>query len=59
VSKWAEKNRIAFTTYADLVSKPEVIALLRNHPRLMRGIDYSFAGLFGAFALKILTASAR
>ncbi|WP_234053320.1 MULTISPECIES: long-chain fatty acid--CoA ligase [unclassified Xanthobacter] len=30
VSKWAEKNRIAFTTYTDLSSKPEVIALLRK-----------------------------
>ncbi|MFG1299552.1 long-chain fatty acid--CoA ligase [Xanthobacter sp. V3C-3] len=28
VSKWAEKNRIAFTTYTDLSAKPEVIALL-------------------------------
>lgn len=30
VSKWAEKNRIAFTTYTDLSAKPEVIALLRR-----------------------------
>ncbi|WP_238122355.1 MULTISPECIES: long-chain fatty acid--CoA ligase [unclassified Xanthobacter] len=30
VSKWAEKNRIAFTTYTDLSAKPEVIALLRK-----------------------------
>eukprot|EP01012_Entosiphon_sulcatum_P020378 TRINITY_DN25342_c0_g1_i1.p2 TRINITY_DN25342_c0_g1~~TRINITY_DN25342_c0_g1_i1.p2 ORF type:complete len:644 (-),score=172.19 TRINITY_DN25342_c0_g1_i1:573-2504(-) len=29
VSKWAEKNRIAFTTYSDLASKPEVYELLR------------------------------
>ncbi|GJD49293.1 Long-chain-fatty-acid--CoA ligase FadD15 [Methylobacterium crusticola] len=29
VAKWAEKNRIAFTTYADLAAKPAVIALLR------------------------------
>ncbi|AWK85233.1 long-chain fatty acid--CoA ligase [Azospirillum thermophilum] len=29
VSKWAEKNRIAFTTYSDLSSKPEVYELLR------------------------------
>jgi threonine/homoserine/homoserine lactone efflux protein len=36
-----------------------MIALLRNHPKVMRGIDYSFAGLFSAFAVKILTASAR
>ncbi|WP_407518562.1 long-chain fatty acid--CoA ligase [Methylobacterium oryzisoli] len=30
VAKWAEKNRIAFTTYADLAAKAEVIALLRT-----------------------------
>lgn len=30
VSKWAEKNRIAFTTYTDLSSRPEVSALLRQ-----------------------------
>jgi len=29
VSKWAEKNRIAFTTYSDLSSKPEVYELLK------------------------------
>jgi len=29
VSKWAEKNRIAFTTYSDLSSRPEVYELLR------------------------------
>jgi threonine/homoserine/homoserine lactone efflux protein len=42
-----------------ILGAEKVIALLRNHPKVMRGIDYSFAGLFGAFALKILTASAR
>ena len=30
VSKWAEKNRIAFTTYSDLASRAEVYALLRK-----------------------------
>jgi threonine/homoserine/homoserine lactone efflux protein len=34
-----------------------VIATLRLRPRLMRAIDYSFAGLFSAFALKIHAAS--
>ncbi|MGG5818018.1 AMP-binding protein [Falsiroseomonas sp. HW251] len=29
VSKWAERNRIAFTTYSDLSAKPQVLALLR------------------------------
>jgi threonine/homoserine/homoserine lactone efflux protein len=36
-----------------------VIALLRSRPRIMRAIDYTFAGLFGAFALKILTTQGR
>ncbi|MGU3496449.1 long-chain fatty acid--CoA ligase [Xanthobacteraceae bacterium A53D] len=30
VSKWAEKNRIAFTTYTDLSSRAEVTELLRT-----------------------------
>jgi long-chain acyl-CoA synthetase len=30
VSKWAEKRRIAFTTYTDLAARPEVYALLRR-----------------------------
>src|SRR5215468_5068357 len=30
ISKWAEKNRIAFTTYTDLASRPEVYTLLRK-----------------------------
>jgi long-chain acyl-CoA synthetase len=30
VSKWAEKRRIAFTTYSDLASRPEIYDLLRQ-----------------------------
>jgi long-chain acyl-CoA synthetase len=30
ISKWAEKNRISFTTYSDLASRPEVYALLQK-----------------------------
>ena len=30
ISKWAEKNRISFTTYTDLASRPEVYELLRK-----------------------------
>jgi long-chain acyl-CoA synthetase len=30
ISKWAEKKRIAFTTYTDLASRPEIYALLRK-----------------------------
>ena len=30
ISKWAERNRLAFTTYTDLASRPEVYALIRK-----------------------------
>jgi len=30
ISKWAEKNRLTFTTYSDLASRPEVYALLHK-----------------------------
>src|SRR5215475_13251763 len=30
ISKWAEKSRIAFTTYSDLASRPEVYEVLRK-----------------------------
>jgi long-chain acyl-CoA synthetase len=30
VSKWAEKNRIAFTTYSDLAAKPQVYDVLKR-----------------------------
>jgi long-chain acyl-CoA synthetase len=29
VAKWAERNRIAFTTYSDLAARPQVLDLLR------------------------------
>lgn len=35
----------------------KVVGVLRGNPKVLRVIDYSFAGLFGAFALKILTLS--
>lgn len=44
---------------AMILGADRVLALLRGRPKLMRGIDYSFAGLFSAFALKILATSAR
>ena len=34
-------------------------AMLKRMPRVMRALDYLFAGVFSAFALRILTASAR
>ena len=47
------------------VTVPMVLAadgfsgLLRKSPRVTRAIDYLFAGVFSAFALKILTAQAK
>ena len=34
-------------------------AMLRRAPRIMRATDYLFAGVFSAFAFKILTATAK
>ncbi|MBX9465294.1 MAG: LysE family translocator [Aquamicrobium sp.] len=34
-------------------------AMLKRMPRVMRVVDYLFAGIFSAFAVRILTASAR
>ena len=42
-----------------ILAADRVIALLRDRPKVMRALDYSFAGLFSAFAVKILAASAR
>jgi threonine/homoserine/homoserine lactone efflux protein len=46
--------------FAGLVLGAErVIGWLKERPRVLRGIDYAFAGLFGAFAAKILTTEGR
>jgi threonine/homoserine/homoserine lactone efflux protein len=42
-----------------ILGAERIIALLKDRPRIMRAIDYTFAGLFGAFALKILTTHGR
>jgi threonine/homoserine/homoserine lactone efflux protein len=42
-----------------ILGAERVVALLKSRPRVMRAIDYTFAGLFGAFALKILTTQGR
>lgn len=42
-----------------ILGAERVIHLLQARPRVMRAIDYSFAGIFGIFALKILTATGR
>jgi threonine/homoserine/homoserine lactone efflux protein len=42
-----------------ILAADSVVSGLKERPRLMRAIDYSFAGLFGAFAVKILAAQGR
>ena len=42
-----------------ILGAERIVAILKRRPRVMRAIDYTFAGLFGAFALKILAATAR
>ncbi|HEX8165934.1 MAG TPA: LysE family translocator [Beijerinckiaceae bacterium] len=42
-----------------VLAAERVIALLKTRPRVMRAIDYSFAGLFGAFAVKVLAMPGR
>jgi threonine/homoserine/homoserine lactone efflux protein len=42
-----------------IMAADKVIATLRGRPKVMRAIEYTFAGLFSAFAVKILAASAR
>lgn len=42
-----------------VLAADRVIALLKTRPRVMRGIDYAFAGIFGAFAVKILAMPGR
>jgi threonine/homoserine/homoserine lactone efflux protein len=42
-----------------IVAADRVIAGLKGRPRLMRVLDYSFATMFGAFAIKILATQSR
>jgi threonine/homoserine/homoserine lactone efflux protein len=42
-----------------ILGAEKVIGLLRRRPKVLRALDYAFAGLFSAFAVKILAASAR
>jgi threonine/homoserine/homoserine lactone efflux protein len=44
---------------AMILGADRVVAGLKARPRLLRGIDWLFAGVFGAFAVKILATQAR
>jgi threonine/homoserine/homoserine lactone efflux protein len=37
-----------------ILGADRVVSSLKKRPQIMRGIDYAFAGIFGAFAVKIL-----
>jgi threonine/homoserine/homoserine lactone efflux protein len=56
---------LLFIPLSILVTAPMVLAadgfsrMLRRRPLVTRGVDYLFAGVFAAFALRILTAQAR
>ena len=56
---------LLFIVLALPITAPMVIAadkfagLLKKNPTVMRVVDYLFAGVFSAFALKILTAQAK
>ena len=42
-----------------ILGAERVIGWLKRRPRFLRGIDVTFAGVFGFFAFKILTAQAK
>jgi threonine/homoserine/homoserine lactone efflux protein len=42
-----------------IVAAGRVVHLLQARPRLTRGLDYGFAAIFSAFALRIITAQTR
>jgi threonine/homoserine/homoserine lactone efflux protein len=66
---YAAQKLLFFGLYFTVINLPlcallilvadQVIALLNTRPRIMRGIDYTFAGIFGAFAVKILAMPGR
>jgi threonine/homoserine/homoserine lactone efflux protein len=42
-----------------ILGAERVVDWLKKRPQVLRGIDYSFAGVFGFFAVKILTTHTR
>jgi threonine/homoserine/homoserine lactone efflux protein len=42
-----------------ILGAERLIALLKRRPRMLRAVDYGFAALFGAFAIKIMTTQGR
>lgn len=42
-----------------ILGAERLVATLRARPRILRGMDYAFAGIFGAFAVKILATQGK
>ncbi len=42
-----------------ILAAERLVGVLKANPRIMRAIDYLFAGVFGIFAVTILRAQAR
>lgn len=42
-----------------ILGAEKLVTWLKNKPRVMRGVDYSFAGVFAVFALKIALTQGR
>ncbi len=42
-----------------ILGAERVVAGLKSRPRLLRAIDWLFAGVFGAFAVRILATQSR
>ncbi len=45
--------------FALILGAEKVVSWLKARPRFLRGIDFTFAGVFGIFAVKIQTTQAR
>jgi threonine/homoserine/homoserine lactone efflux protein len=46
-------------SFVFILGAERLVAWLRLRPRVLRGIDYTFAGVFGFFAFRILTTEGR
>ena len=42
-----------------ILAAERLVSTLKSNPKIMRGIDYAFAGVFGIFALTIISAQAK
>ena len=62
VSAYVSNNSLRGSELPELIAQVHnalKIGLVKTKPRIMRGIDFAFGGIFGAFALKILAMPGR